>query len=118
MKRVESAEEKVRLAIGELQVELPAETPPEALAVVQQLLAQIDGLVDRTAQLHVALDSRIAIEQAKGVIAERQGVTPEEAFEMLRATARRRRVPLHALAETVVASASLGDAGSVSGPAA
>jgi AmiR/NasT family two-component response regulator len=51
----------------------------------------------------VALDSRVAIEQAKGIIAERMGTTPQEAFVLLRATARRRRLSLHALAGAVVA---------------
>lgn len=51
----------------------------------QELLAE---------QLQRALDSRIVIEQAKGVVAERTGVQMTEAFDMLRATARgsRRRL--------------------------
>jgi AmiR/NasT family two-component response regulator len=86
-------------------VSLPRHTPAEALRLIENLLGQVDQLADRTAQLHVALDSRVAIEQAKGVLAERRGITPEEAFDLLRSTARRRRMSLHGLAETVVASA-------------
>jgi AmiR/NasT family two-component response regulator len=78
------------------------------VALIESLVAQIDGLADRTAQLQFALDSRVLIEQAKGALAERLRMTPEDAFEVLRASARRRRVPLHELARLVVAGASSG----------
>jgi hypothetical protein len=42
-------------------------------------------------QLRHALDSRIVIEQAKGAVAVRCGVTPDVAFEMLRGLARSQR---------------------------
>jgi AmiR/NasT family two-component response regulator len=98
----------IRLGGAPLVVEIDAATPPETVALIKSLLAQIDGLVDRTAQLQVALDSRVVIEQAKGVLAERMGTTPEAAFDVLRAAARRRRAPLHELAQLVVAGASSG----------
>ncbi|MBM7808007.1 GAF domain-containing protein [Geodermatophilus bullaregiensis] len=56
-------------------------------------------------QLQAALDSRVLIEQAKGVLAERTGVEVGEAFTVLRSHARRTGVPLHALAAQVVSGA-------------
>ncbi|MFN2627130.1 MAG: ANTAR domain-containing protein [Gaiellaceae bacterium] len=97
-----SASESIRLGLGDLAVVLPPETSPAAVAAVEKLLDVIDQLAERTAQLHVALDSRIVIEQAKGILAERMQTTPEQAFHLLRATARRRRLSLHRLAETIV----------------
>ena len=55
-------------------------------------------LVERTIQLQTALASRIVIEQAKGILAERYGTTPEDAFEKMRSDARSRRMKLHDLA--------------------
>jgi AmiR/NasT family two-component response regulator len=40
------------------------------------------------AQLQGALQSRVAIEQAKGVVAEQAGVGVDDAFDLLRAHAR------------------------------
>lgn len=42
----------------------------------------------RVHQLQTALDSRVRIEQAKGVLAARLDITPDEAFVLLRTTAR------------------------------
>ena len=55
-------------------------------------------------QLQNALSSRIAIEQAKGFIAARLRMSPELAFDLLRARARSRREPLTQVARAVVAS--------------
>ena len=53
-------------------------------------------------QLRTALDSRVVIEQAKGIIAVQRGLPTREAFQTLRAEARRRRVALREIAAEVV----------------
>jgi GAF domain-containing protein len=55
-----------------------------------------------TEQLRSALDSRIAIEQAKGVIAERAGVDMAEAFARLRTYARANQRLLAEVAQEIV----------------
>jgi ANTAR domain len=63
-------------------------------------------LLERTIQLQTALESRVVIEQAKGVLAERHGITPEEAFKRLRREARSKRMNIHVRAAQVVATVS------------
>ena len=60
------------------------------------------------AQLEHALSSRIAIEQAKGVLAERRHITMDQAFAQLRDHARRNNLRLSDLARQVVDGASSG----------
>jgi hypothetical protein len=61
-------------------------------------------LLERTIQLQAALESRVVIEQAKGMLAERLGVTVEEAFAFLRSAARSQGMLLTSLAAEVVHS--------------
>ena len=53
-------------------------------------------------QLQVALNSRVIIEQAKGILAERLRTTPDEAFLILRRYARDHNRPLTELAGDVI----------------
>jgi GAF domain-containing protein len=56
----------------------------------------------RATQLQQALDSRVLIEQAKGMLAARLGVAPDEAFGILRGHARSNNRKLHDVAHEVV----------------
>ncbi len=60
----------------------------------------------RAEELQTALDSRVVIEQAKGVLAQRFGCGPPAAFEILRRNARSSRRSIHELAAEIVQSAS------------
>jgi GAF domain-containing protein len=53
-------------------------------------------------QLQEALDSRIVIEQAKGILSAERGISIDEAFELLRRHARSHRAALRSVAEAVV----------------
>ena len=59
----------------------------------QEVLAQ---------QLQSALNTRVIIEQAKGALAERQGLTMGEAFESLRSTARASQRPIAEIAADTI----------------
>ena len=72
-------------------------TVEEASVAVARLLAVTHATYERRAQLEHALQSRVSIEQAKGVIAERYGLEPDEAFQLIRRTARSNRMKLHDL---------------------
>ncbi|MFI1988242.1 ANTAR domain-containing protein [Actinoplanes sp. NPDC020271] len=90
-------------------------TAPD-VAVMQALadIATIGLLQQRTihrgevlaGQLQDALDSRVVIEQAKGVIAQARGVSVDEAFAAIRVYARSRNLRLVEVARAVVASRS------------
>ncbi|MEV4503337.1 GAF and ANTAR domain-containing protein [Streptomyces klenkii] len=70
------------------------------IAILQQRTIE-QGNIDK-AQLQAALHSRVVIEQAKGVLAERWQVSLDEAFESLRDYARPRQMRLADLARQVV----------------
>jgi hypothetical protein len=58
----------------------------------------------RVAQLQHALTSRIVVEQAKGMLAERYSLTPEEAYELIRLAARSNGLKVHAVSNDVLGS--------------
>lgn len=70
------------------------------ISVVQhKVLGDHKALTD---QLRGALDSRILIEQAKGILAQRHGVPVDAAFSLLRNYARSTNSKLHDIADRIV----------------
>jgi GAF domain-containing protein len=74
-----------------------------ALLVLNAMEASERGRL--AAELQVALDSRVVIEQAKGVLVGRHGLTTRQAFERLRRQARDQRRSLTEVARAVVSAA-------------
>ena len=83
---------------------LPPITVQDADGQDERLRELVGTLLVKNQQLQTALESRIVIEQAKGVLAERYRMGVDEAFALLRRSARNHRLRLHALAAAVVAS--------------
>ena len=73
----------------------------EAAVAVERLLAVTEASYERRAQLQAALDSRVVIEQAKGILAERHDLELEEAFDVMRRAARSNRMKIRDLASRV-----------------
>jgi hypothetical protein len=71
-------------------------------ATVENLGDPTAFLIERSRQLEQALTSRVVIEQAKGVLAERHAMPVNEAFELLRQEARSARRKIHDVAADVV----------------
>jgi AmiR/NasT family two-component response regulator len=90
---------------GSPDVLLPTtDTRTDGAAEVERLRRLVASLLTQNEQLQTALESRIVIEQAKGVLAERYRMSVDDAFDLLRRSARNHRLRLHALAVAVVAS--------------
>ncbi|WP_369138907.1 GAF domain-containing protein [Modestobacter versicolor] len=70
------------------------------IAIVQQ--RSLEAREQLAEQLQHALTSRIALEQAKGILAERTGVDVDVAFTVLRSYARRRGLPLRQVVQDVI----------------
>ncbi|MHC3470474.1 ANTAR domain-containing protein [Streptomyces sp. 7R007] len=83
----------------ELQV---AQYLADAAAVGLQNHREYTQYRDQSGQLQQALYSRVRIEQAKGMLAERWSTTADQAFVTLRKYARRSRLPLDEVARAVV----------------
>lgn len=92
-------------------------TPGEHDVAVAQALVDVAviGVLQRRAterqrelavQLQGALSSRVVIEQAKGIIAGRDGVSLSTAFERMRSHARAHNLHLHELAADIVSGSA------------
>jgi GAF domain-containing protein len=75
-------------------------TDVATIGILQERLIHERGIVAE--QLQRALDSRILIEQAKGVLSEIGGISVDQAFENMRGYARSNNLRLHDVAERVV----------------
>lgn len=62
----------------------------------------------RAEQLQYALDHRLPIEQAKGVLAERYQIDVDSAFELLRSFCRNNNMKIHDVARTLIEQPSEG----------
>jgi AmiR/NasT family two-component response regulator len=82
---------------------LIAFTDLAALTIANTMQSEQRG--ELATQLQRALDARVIIEQAKGAICARDGVTPGEAFEQLRRRARAERRRVVEIAQEVMADA-------------
>jgi GAF domain-containing protein len=83
-----------------------AYTDLAAMLVVNAMEARERGRL--AGELQGALDSRVVIEQAKGVLVGRHGLTTRQAFERLRRQARDQRRSLSEVARAVVSAAERG----------
>ena len=79
-----------------------------AIALIQERAARERALV--TEQLEAALNSRVVIEQAKGMLSEYLATTVDDAFQLMRGYARSRNLKLTAVAVDIVARKTPGQA--------
>jgi hypothetical protein len=71
---------------------------------MERLVVYADAQERKVSQLQAALDSRVVIEQAIGILSERFVLPFAEAFEVIRAAARNSRREVRAVAEELRAS--------------
>jgi GAF domain-containing protein len=94
---------KVRPWSPESKLALVTFTDLAALTIANTMQSQERG--ELAAQLQHALDARVVIEQAKGVLVAREGLTEREAFERLRLQARSGQRRVAEVAAEVMATA-------------
>lgn len=92
---------------------LPAERPNVSSTAAPPSVRNAENEADEAARLAVtvtqlehALTSRVMVEQAIGVLAERHRLRPRESFDLLRKAARSRGRRVTEIAQDVVASAT------------
>jgi hypothetical protein len=83
---------------------LPTVTDGAGVADWSSESGEAERLAVTVAQLEHALASRVRVEQAIGVLAERHRLRPREAFDLLRKASRSRGARVTELAQDVVAS--------------
>ena len=83
-----------------------AQTPPPKPSTQAAVASEAGRLRTTVSQLEHALATRIRVEQAIGVLAERHRIKPRQAFEQLREAARSRGRKVIDIAGDVVASAT------------
>jgi PAS domain S-box-containing protein len=71
---------------------------------------------EHSEQLQQALESRVVIEQAKGITAQQNSVSVDQAFKLMRTHARKNNTSLQKVAEAIVAVGLLVGAGRPSAP--
>lgn len=91
-----------RKGIGVLN-QVEQQEPTVGVAVTPtELRVRLEALQRENGQLREALTSRIVIEQAKGVLVERFRLDVDQAFELLRRSARSEQQRIHDLAAEIV----------------
>jgi hypothetical protein len=78
--------------------------PAQIEAEMERLVVYADAQERKVSQLQIALDARVVIEQAIGILSERFVLPFADAFEVLRAAARNSRREVRAVAEELRAS--------------
>jgi hypothetical protein len=78
--------------------------PAQIEAEMERLVVYADAQERKVTQLQTALDARVVIEQAIGILSERFVLPFADAFEVLRAAARNSRREVRVVAEELRAS--------------
>jgi AmiR/NasT family two-component response regulator len=74
----------------------------DSAAALRRLLSVTAASFEQRAHLRRALETRIVVEQAKGMLAERLRISTDEAFDILRGGARANNLRVHDLARRVL----------------
>jgi AmiR/NasT family two-component response regulator len=88
-----------------LEIHAPRDAwPSEAVEAVDELLRRVADLRQENEQLRGALETRALVEQAKGVLAERYALMPDQALDAMRRSAHSSSRRLDEVAAEIVAS--------------